>query len=166
MAIYDILQYPDPRLRLKAEPVTDFGEPTLEIVRNMFETLYATPNTAGFAATQFNIQKRIIVIDLSKEKNQGICLINPRILQSSEQTVSYAEGCLSVPFIVETPITRPESLKAEAYNFKGERIEFDCDGFMAKCVQHEIDHLDGILFLDYLPDEERQRIEQQYGKVA
>ena len=160
MTTYNTLQYPDPRLRLKAEQVADFGPETQTIVSNMFATLYHTPNAAGFAATQFNIQQQIIVIDLSVDRNQPLCLINPAIVAKSDAMTYEPEGCLSIPLEIPDPVPRAAKIKCCAYNDKNEQLEFECDGFLAKCIQHEMDHLNGILFIDYLSEAKRQDIDK------
>jgi len=165
VTILNILQYPDPRLRLKAKPVTDFGSETQKNVSDMFDTLYGTPHTAGFAAIQLNIQQSIVVIDLSEYENEPLCLINPEIVEKSAETTYEPEGCLSVAGEISEPVTRAASIKLSALNAKGVKFEMNCDGFLAKCIQHEVDHLKGILFIDYLSELKRSRIDKKLFKL-
>ena len=150
MTVLNILKHPDARLRLKAEPVTAFNAETETIIRDMLETMYHTDNSAGLAATQVNILKRIITIDLSADQSNPLYLINPEILDKSEALTHQPEGCLSVMETINAPIPRAKQIKVRSYTLDGKAFEFECDGFLAKCIQHEIDHLNGILFIDYL----------------
>jgi len=162
MAILEVLQYPDDRLRNKAAPVTDFGPETQRIVDDMFETLYASENTAGYAAIQMNIPKQIVVIDLSLSKNEPLCLINPVILEKRGETY-IPEGCLSIPELF-APVKRAEWVHAKAFDRNGKEFEITDGDFLARCIQHEIDHLNGILFIDYLSPLKRQRFEKMLRK--
>ena len=161
MAILNILEYPDPRLRRKASAVDQVDQSICRIVDDMFETMYNAPGV-GLAATQVNIHKRIIVIDVSDEKNTPVCLINPEILDA-EGSAENEEGCLSVPGIFEL-VERPEKVKIRALGRNGEAFELETDGLLATCIQHEIDHLDGKVFVDYLSNFKQQRIKKKLEK--
>ncbi|HHH45621.1 MAG TPA: peptide deformylase [Thiotrichales bacterium] len=161
MAILDILHFPDPRLRRRAAPVAQVDDAIRQTVDDMFETMYAAPGI-GLAAVQVNIPKRIIVIDISEEKDQPLCLINPEIL-SREGTEEMDEGCLSVPGIYEK-VQRAERIRVRALDREGTPFELEADGLLAVCVQHEIDHLDGKLFVDYLSPVKRERIRKKLEK--
>ncbi len=145
--ILPILHYPDKRLRKIAEEVEVFDDSISVLVDDMFETMYQAPGI-GLAATQINQHKRIIVIDISEQQNEPICLINPVITEKIGTTES-EEGCLSVPDYVES-IKRFESIKVDAMNQKGENFEMDASDLLSICIQHEVDHLNGILFVDHL----------------
>jgi len=163
MAILDILHFPDPRLRNQAKPVDEVNDSIRQLVDDMFETMYEAPGI-GLAAIQVGVTKRVIVIDISDDKDQPLCLINPEIVeQSGEETMD--EGCLSVPGIFET-VKRAETIRLRALDRNGDRFEMDADGLLAVCVQHEIDHLDGKLFVDYLSSLKRQRIRKKLEKEA
>ena len=162
MALLEILHFPDPRLRLKAQPVPQVDDQVRQMVSDMFETMYNAPGI-GLAATQVNIQLDIIVIDVSEEKNEPLCLINPKII-TSDGLEEMQEGCLSVPGFYEN-VTRAETVKIQALNEKGESFELDADGLLAVCIQHEMDHLEGKLFVDYLSPLKRQRIKKKLIKL-
>ncbi|MEN8215654.1 MAG: peptide deformylase [Pseudomonadota bacterium] len=161
MALLKVLHFPDTKLRTKAKPVKQVDDSIRKIVADMFETVYDAPGI-GLAATQVNIHKQIIVIDISEERNQPLCLINPNIL-SSEGTQSMQEGCLSVPDIFET-IKRAERITVQALNQEGESFTLTTDGLLSTCIQHEMDHLKGKLFVDYLSSLKRQRIRKKLLK--
>jgi len=161
MAQLAILEYPDPRLRTKAEPVTVFDAALKQQVADMFETMYAAPSI-GLAATQVNWHHRLLVIDVSEEKNQPLVLINPEIL-ASEGEATGEEGCLSVPGIYDD-VPRAARVRVRAQDVDGKTVERDLDGMLAVCVQHEMDHLDGKLFVDYLSELKRQRIRKKLDK--
>ncbi len=163
MAILDILHYPDPRLRNKAVPVEAVDDAVRQLVDDMFQTMYEAPGI-GLAATQVNVARRVIVIDISEDKSAPLCLINPEIVarEGEEQT---EEGCLSVPGFYDT-VTRSERVKVNALDRDGQRLELEADGLLAVCVQHEIDHLDGKLFVDYLSNLKRQRIRKKLEKES
>jgi peptide deformylase len=161
MAKLDILTFPDPRLRNRARPVERVDAKTQGIVDDMFETMYEAPGI-GLAAIQVNIPLRILVIDLSEEKDQPVCLINPEILDRTGEE-QMEEGCLSVPGFYET-VTRAERVRVRALNRDGEPFELDVDGLLAVCIQHEIDHLDGKLFVDHISALKRQRIRRKLEK--
>ncbi|RLA24295.1 MAG: peptide deformylase [Gammaproteobacteria bacterium] len=162
MGILSILEFPDPRLRTVAKPVADVNEEIVGLVEDLFETMYQQ-HGVGLAATQVDIHKRIIVIDTSDEKNNPICLINPEIIKQMGEEQS-DEGCLSVPGIFE-PVTRAEEITVTALNQQGKSFELDADGLLAICIQHEIDHLQGKLFVDYLSSLKRQRIKKKMAKL-
>ena len=161
MARLPILEYPDPRLRTAAEPVTHVDDSIRSLVADMFETMYAAPGI-GLAATQVNVHQRILVADVSEERNQPVCLINPEILTQDGMEV-HEEGCLSVPGVYEE-VKRADRIRVRALNLDGETFEMDAEGLLAVCVQHEMDHLDGKLFVDYLSDLKRERIRKRLAK--
>lgn len=161
MAILNILHFPDERLRIKAKPVAEVTDKHRTLINNMLETMYDAPGI-GLAATQINFHERILVIDISEEKNQPIVLINPEILEK-EGDQEFDEGCLSVPGIYET-LHRAEKVRVKALNKDGESFEMDAEGLLAVCIQHEMDHLDGKLFVDYLSQLKKQRIRKKLEK--
>ena len=163
MAQLPILHYPDPRLRIRAEPVTRVDARIRTLVADLFETMYAAPGI-GLAATQVNVHERVLVIDISEERDQPLCLINPRILYA-EGEVSYEEGCLSVPDVFET-VSRAEFVRVAALQEDGEPLEMDAEGLLAICIQHEMDHLEGKLFVDYLSSLKRGRLKKKFTKKA
>lgn len=165
MAIIRILQYPDPRLRKKGEWVDKVDDVIRKIVDDMFETHYNTANCAALAATQLDFQdpKRITVIDFSPEKDKPLCLINPKII-AREGDIIEPEGCMSVREAYEK-VKRSAKITVQALDREGSPIEFVAEGFMAKCIQHEIDHLDGILFIDHLPGLKRYKIDEAIEKL-
>jgi peptide deformylase len=162
MALLDILQFPDPRLRQICEPVHTVDEDICRLVDDMFETMYAAPGI-GLAAIQVNVHKRLIVVDVTEDQSGPLCLINPEII-SAEGEEEMQEGCLSVPGFYET-VRRAEKVRAKALDRDGQPLEFDADGLLAVCIQHEIDHLDGKLFVDYLSVLKRQRIRKKLEKA-
>ncbi len=161
MAILDILHFPDARLRNTALPVEVVDEPIRRLVDDMFETMYAAPGI-GLAAIQVNVAKRIIVIDVSENHDQPLCLINPEIVDKDGEE-SCEEGCLSVPGVFET-VKRAEHIRLRALDRDGKAFEIEEGGLLAVCIQHEIDHLDGKLFVDYLSSLKRQRIRKKLEK--
>ena len=161
MATLDILYFPDPRLRNVAQPVEQVDDEIRRLVDDMLETMYAAPGI-GLAANQVNIDKRVVVIDVSEEKDQPLCLINPEILKL-EGIEEMEEGCLSVPGIYET-VQRADKIRFRALDRDGNAYESEADGLLAVCVQHEIDHLDGKLFVDYLSQLKRTRIRKKLEK--
>ncbi len=167
MATYRILQHPDVKLRRKGVPVTDFGEATQTIIDNMFETHYAADNCAALAATQLDIPNapHITVIDFSEKRNEPLCLVNGKITARSG-TMEEEEGCMSVGCagIVFSKVKRAARITVQAQDRHGNPLEFEAEGFMAKCIQHELDHLDGKLYIDHLSSLKRQRIEQKIKK--
>ena len=162
MAILNVLHYPDPRLRKKALPVENVDSEVKQLVDDMFETMYQAPGI-GLAATQANVQKRVIVIDISEDKSNPLCFINPEIVSSDGQE-EMEEGCLSVPGIYEK-VKRAERIKVRALNRDGESFEMQADGLLSVCIQHEMDHLEGKLFVDYLSELKRQRIRKKLDKL-
>jgi len=162
MSILNILHFPDPRLRNKAAPVTVFDEEISTLVDDMFETMYQAPGI-GLAAVQVEVLKRVIVIDISEDKSQPVCLINPEILERHGEE-KMEEGCLSVPGIYDM-VKRAERIQVRAQNVGGKTFELDVDGLLAVCIQHEVDHLDGKLFVDYLSEMKRKRIQKKLEKL-
>jgi peptide deformylase len=162
MAILDILQFPDPGLRKRAAPVAQVDDRVRRTVDDMFETMYEAPGI-GLAAVQVNIPEQIIVIDVSSDKNQPLCLINAEIL-SKQGEEEMEEGCLSIPGIYET-VKRAAQVKVRALDRNGREFELDADGLLAVCIQHEMDHLAGKLFIDYLSPLKRQRIQKRAEKM-
>lgn len=162
MTILNILEFPDPKLRTKAQPVTEFDASIKQLVADMFETMYAAPGV-GLAATQVDVHQRVIVIDVSEEQNQPLVFINPEVEVLDEVLHDYDEGCLSVPGFYET-VTRPEHIRVVAQDAEGKSFEMQPEGLLAVCIQHEIDHLDGKLFVDYLSSLKRQRIRKKLEK--
>ena len=163
MAILEILQFPDPRLRNLAQPVTEVDAAIRTLVDNMFETMYAAPGI-GLAATQVGIGKRVVVIDISDNKDQPLCLINPEIVEL-RGIEEMEEGCLSVPGVYET-VQRADWVHVRALDREGQGLELEVDGLLAVCIQHEIDHLDGKLFVDYLSQLKRTRIRKKLEKAG
>lgn len=162
MALLDILHYPDPRLRNRASPVKRVDEAVRALTDDMLETMYAAPGV-GLAAIQVNVPLRIVVIDVSEQKNAPYQFINPEIIEQSGE-IELEEGCLSVPGIYET-VPRSEWIKVRALDREGKPFELETDGLLSVCVQHEIDHLDGKLFVDYLSRLKRQRIRKKATKA-
>ena len=163
MAILSILEFPDPRLRTVAAPVTTVDARVQQLTDDMLETMYDAPGI-GLAATQVDVHERIIVIDISENKDQPLVFINPVIEVLDENLGEYDEGCLSVPGFYET-IRRPERIRVTAINRDGVTFTHDLDGLLAICLQHEIDHLEGKLFVDYLSPLKRQRIRGKLEKT-
>ena len=163
MALLPILHYPDPRLKKRAEPVTEVDESIRRLVVDMAETMYAAPGI-GLAATQVDVHKRVIVIDVTEDRSGLTVLINPEILEKDGECVS-EEGCLSVPGIYDK-VTRAERVKVRALNLEGETVEFEAEGLLAVCIQHEIDHLDGKVFVEYLSPLKQSRIKAKLVKRA
>ena len=163
MALLPILRYPDPRLHTVAAPVGRVDDEIRRLIADMAETMYEAPGI-GLAATQVDVHKRIVVIDVSEDKSGLIALITPEILERSGEQVC-EEGCLSVPGIYEK-VSRAERVKVRALNEKGESFEFEADGLLAVCVQHEIDHLDGKVFVEYLSQLKLGRIKSKLAKKA
>ncbi len=161
MAILHILEYPDRRLRKKAVVVDRVDDSIRSTVDDLFETMYDAPGV-GLAATQVNIHKRILVIDVSDEKNSPLCLINPEIIVT-EGLAESEEGCLSVPGIFEM-VERPEKVTIKALGKDGLPFEMAADDLLATCIQHEIDHLEGKVFVDYLSTFKQQRIKKKLEK--
>ena len=162
MTKLNILRFPDKRLRIKAKKVVEIDENIRILVADMFETM-TNADGIGLAATQINFHQQIVVIDISKERNQPLCLINPKIIKESGHR-DYEEGCLSVPEY-KAMITRAENITVEALNENGEKFELEADGLLATCIQHELDHLKGKLFVDYLSKLKQQRLKKRFEKI-
>jgi peptide deformylase len=162
VAKLDILEYPDPRLKKTARPVTVFDERLRKLVADMVETMYAAPGI-GLAATQVDVHERVIVIDASETKDQLRVFINPVITWRSDETALCEEGCLSVPGIYDE-VRRSIRVGVKAQNEHGESFQLDCDGMLAVCVQHEIDHLSGKVFVEYLSALKQDRIKAKLKK--
>jgi len=163
MALLPILRYPDPRLHKVAAPVTEVDAALRHLARDMAETMYAAPGI-GLAATQVDVHKRLIVLDVSEEKNQLMTLINPEIL-SRDGEHEGEEGCLSVPGIYEK-VRRSEKVRVRALDLEGHSFELDADGLLAVCIQHEMDHLEGKVFVEYLSPLKQTRIRSKLKKQA
>jgi peptide deformylase len=161
MALLPILEFPDPRLRTRAAPVAEVDAGIRKLIDDMFETMYAAPGI-GLAATQVNVHKRVLVVDISEDRSKPLALINPEIiaLEGVEET---EEGCLSVPGIYDK-VTRAEKIRIRTLDRTGKQIEIDADGLLAVCIQHEMDHLEGKLFVDYLSELKRTRIRKKLEK--
>ncbi|MEE4246392.1 MAG: peptide deformylase [Kangiellaceae bacterium] len=162
MALLEILEYPDPRLRTKAQPIDRFDSALSTQIDSMFETMYAAPGI-GLASTQVNYHKQLIVIDVSDDKSQPLVLINPKITRK-EGIEEYEEGCLSFPGVY-AKVERAESITVEAQDRDGEAYSLDADGLLAICIQHEMDHIEGKLFVDYLSPLKRDRIKKKLKKA-
>lgn len=162
MAQLTILEFPDPRLRTIAKPVDQVTDEIRCIIDNMLDTMYAAPGI-GLAATQVNVHQQIIVIDISEDKDEPMVFINPKITIQDDTLDSYDEGCLSVPGFYET-VERPKGVKIEAMDRNGDNFVLEPEGLLAVCIQHEIDHLNGKLFVDYLSNVKRQRIRKKLEK--
>lgn len=163
MAILEVLRFPDPRLRTVAKPVEKVDAKIKQFVADMFDTM-REENGIGLAATQVNTHKRIVVIDVSEEQAEPLVLINPEIIERSGSTIS-EEGCLSVPNNY-AKVERAEQVTVKAINLDGEEFTKEADGLLAICIQHELDHLVGKLFVDYLSPLKRQRIQKKLEKEA
>jgi peptide deformylase len=161
MAKLPILTFPNPRLRNKAQPVREVDGKVRQLVADMLETMYAAPGI-GLAAIQVDVPLRVVVIDVSDTNDAPLCLINPEILELSG-VEQMDEGCLSVPGFYES-VSRAERVRVRALDRDGKPFEIDTDGLLAVCIQHEIDHLDGKLFVDYLSSLKRQRIRRRLEK--
>ena len=162
MTILNILEFPDPKLRILAQDVSQVTDQTRQLVDDMLETMYAAPGV-GLAATQVDVHQRIVVIDTSDQQDQPLVFINPEITVLDEHLSDYDEGCLSVPGFYES-VTRPEHILVKALDREGNRFELKPDGLLAVCIQHEVDHLEGKLFVDYLSSLKRQRIRKKLEK--
>ncbi|MCY1277183.1 Peptide deformylase [compost metagenome] len=162
MAILTILEFPDPRLRTIAKPVEVVDDSIRTLVDDMFETMYAAPGI-GLAATQVNVHKRVVVMDLSEDKSEPRVFINPEFESLTEQMDQYQEGCLSVPGFYEN-VDRPQKVRIKALGRDGQPFEEIAEGLLAVCIQHECDHLNGKLFVDYLSSLKRDRIKKKLEK--
>lgn len=159
--LLEILHFPDARLREHARPIPEVDSEIRRMADNMLETMYDAPGI-GLAATQVNLPRRIIVLDISDDKGAPLCLINPQIV-SRDGLVQMEEGCLSVPGVFE-PVARAERIRVAALDIDGKALTVDADGMLAVCIQHEIDHLDGRLFVDHLSSMKRNRIRKRLEK--
>jgi peptide deformylase len=162
VALLPILEYPDPRLRTVARPVTAFDDRLRRLVADMAETMYEAPGV-GLAASQVDVHERIVVIDTSETKDDLQVFINPEIVWASDEQVECEEGCLSVPGIYDA-VTRPARVRVKAFDVRGAPFERDCTGLLAVCVQHEMDHLLGKVFVEYLSPLKQERIKTKMKK--
>ena len=162
MATLKILEFPNPNLRKVAAPVTRFDNDLKRLIDNMFETMYEA-NGIGLAATQVDVHKRLLVLDVSEERSNPQVFVNPTIDVVESDLSDYDEGCLSVPGFYET-VSRPKKIKVSAQDKEGSQFELEADGVLSVCIQHEIDHLDGKLFVDYLSSLKRNRIKDKLQK--
>ena len=163
MALLPILRYPDPRLHTRAAPVLKVDDSIRKLVADMAETMYEAPGI-GLAATQVIVHQRVVVIDVSEDNSALLALVNPEIISRSGEQVC-EEGCLSVPGIYDK-VTRAEQVRVRALNQKGETFELDAEGLLAVCIQHELDHLDGKVFVEYLSKLKQTRIKDKLAKKA
>ena len=164
MALLPVLCYPDPRLHKRAKPVVKVDERIKAIVKDMAETMYDAPGV-GLAATQVDIHEQIIVIDVSDEQNELMVFINPELVWASEEKKSWREGCLSVPEYYDE-VDRPANIRVKAIDLHGKPFELEADGLLAVCLQHEMDHLQGKVFVEYLSLLKRNRISLKMKKRA
>ena len=164
MAVLPILHYPDPRLHTVAKPVAEINQKIKQLVSDMAQTMYEAPGI-GLAATQVNAHVQVIVIDLSDERNQLQVFINPEITWASEEKKVWQEGCLSVPDFYDE-VLRPSEVKVKALDIEGKQFEIHADGLMAVCIQHEMDHLKGKVFVEYLSSLKRMRIAGKLKKKS
>jgi len=163
MAILTILEFPDPRLRTTAKPVETVDDSIRALINDMFDTMYDAKGI-GLAATQINSHQRVVVMDLSEVGSNPLVMVNPRVEVLAAETLDYDEGCLSVPGFYET-VTRPEKIRLTALDRVGKEYTLEPDGLLAVCIQHEIDHLDGKLFVDHISTMKRQRIRAKLEKL-
>ncbi len=163
MAVLEILEFPDPRLRTVAEPVTEVTDELRTLIDDMFETMYDAPGI-GLAATQVNVHQRLLVIDVSEDHSEPLVFINPEVEVLDPVLGEYDEGCLSVPGFYET-VNRPRRVRVTALDRDGQPFTRELEGLLAICLQHEIDHLDGKLFVDYISPLKRQRIRKKLEKT-
>ena len=161
MAILEILEFPDPRLRKQAQPVEVFDQGLKQLVADMFETMYEAPGI-GLAATQVDVHRQLVVLDVSEHKDQPLVLVNPKIL-SKEGAQVYQEGCLSVPGIF-ADVERALSIRVAAQDVDGKPFELEADDLLAVCIQHELDHLQGKVFVDYLSPLKREMVRKRLEK--
>ncbi len=163
MALLKIVHYPDPRLRKVAQPIANVDDEIRTLIGDMAETMYAAPGI-GLAATQVDRHVRLILVDISETKDDLQVFINPEIIEASGKS-EHEEGCLSVPGIYDT-VTRPERIRVRALNSQGQPFELEADGLLAVCIQHEIDHLEGKVFVEYLSRLKQDRILKKMKKQA
>ena len=162
MAILNILEFPDPRLRTIAKPVTVFDDALRQLIDDMFETMYEAPGI-GLAATQVNVHLQVVVMDLSEDRSEPRVFINPTVEELTHDMGQYQEGCLSVPGFYEN-VDRPLQVRVKALDRDGKPFELIAEGLLAVCIQHECDHLNGKLFVDYLSQLKRDRIKKKLEK--
>ena len=162
MALLDIIEYPDPRLKTVARTVTRFDDRLRRLIDDMAHTMYAAPGV-GLAATQVDVHERLLVVDVSETKDQLHVFINPEITWASEEQIECEEGCLSVPGVYDA-VTRPAKVRVRAQNADGTPYELECEGLLAVCVQHEMDHLVGKVFVEYLSPLKQDRIKTRLRK--
>ena len=162
MSILHVLHFPDPRLRIVAEPVPDVTDDIRRLIDDLLETMYDAPGI-GLAAPQVDVAGRVIVVDITEDKSKPLALVNPQIVRR-EGAEQMEEGCLSVPGIFE-PVERAAWIKVQALDRNGNPVDLETDGLLAVCIQHEIDHLDGKLFVDYLSELKRGRIRRKMEKL-
>ncbi|MEX1668023.1 peptide deformylase [Zhongshania guokunii] len=163
MAVLEILEFPDPRLRTIAKPVKSVDDRVRTLIDDMFETMYEAPGI-GLAASQVNVHERIVVIDTSDDRSEPLVFINPEITVLDQDTFQYDEGCLSVPGFYET-VERPQHIRVKALDRNGDAFEMEPEGLLAVCIQHENDHLLGKLFVDYISPLKRNRIRSKMEKL-
>lgn len=163
MAKLDILQYPDPRLRTRAERVTRIDDDVQRLIDDMFETMYEAPGI-GLAATQVDVHRQIVVMDLSEDGSEPRVFINPELLERLGDDTA-EEGCLSIPGVYDN-VDRSERVRVRALDRHGEPFELEAEGLLARCIQHEVDHLQGRLFIDYLSELKRKRLRRRFEKAA
>jgi len=162
MAVLEILEFPDPRLRTRAKPVQNVTDQLRALIDDMLETMYAAPGI-GLAATQVNVHQRLLVMDISEDGSDPLVFINPEITVLDPELGEYDEGCLSVPGYYET-VNRPKRISVTALDRDGQSQTRELDGLLAICLQHEVDHLEGKLFVDYISPLKRQRIRKKLEK--
>jgi peptide deformylase len=162
MALLEILKYPDPRLRTVAKPVAEVTDEIRQLIEDMLETMYAAPGI-GLAATQVDFHERLLIIDITEDKTQPLCFINPEILEMSG-SMENDEGCLSVPEVYES-VERAEHVRVKAQDKNGQEFELEAEGLLAVCIQHEMDHLEGKLFVDYLSQLKRSWLKKKLSKA-
>jgi peptide deformylase len=162
MALLNILRYPDPRLHKVAKPVTEFGARLDQLVADMAETMYEAPGV-GLAASQIGVHERLVVIDITETKDDLMVFVNPEIVWASEEKQVYDEGCLSVPGVYDG-VERPARVKVRAVDQHNQPFELEADGLLAVCIQHEMDHLMGKVFVEYLSPLKRNRIKTKLMK--
>ncbi|MBA2547449.1 MAG: peptide deformylase [Burkholderiaceae bacterium] len=162
MALLNIIEYPDPRLKTVARPVTRFDQRLTTLIEDMAQTMYAAPGV-GLAATQVDVHERLVVLDISETKDQLHVFINPEIVWTSEETLECEEGCLSVPGVYDA-VTRPAKVRVRSQQADGSAYEVECVGLLSVCVQHEMDHLDGKVFVEYLSALKQSRIRTRFKK--
>ncbi|HQQ75109.1 MAG TPA: peptide deformylase [Pseudomonadales bacterium] len=162
MPLLEILEFPDPRLRTIAKPVPVVDNVVRQLIDNMLETMYQAPGV-GLAATQINVHQRVVVIDVSEDQSQPLVFINPEITVLDQNLSEYDEGCLSVPGFYET-VSRPEHIRVTALDRNGQPFTIEPQGLLAVCIQHEVDHLNGKLFVDHISNLKRDRIRKKLEK--